>query len=179
MSATAETAAGAAVSAVPGAPSSPQSSPAGGGASRPVFAPGPQDPVNTDVAVRRKAEARLATLALGTAAVLSIIRATVLPLLLAAAPAEQFASFVSPNVRLANWLLAGVFVAACLWAPRQPLYASLAALALYLVYAIPDILHNPVLIGGGHIGKIVTLGILARAAFAGVMHRLLQYERAS
>jgi hypothetical protein len=91
---------------------------------------------------------------------------------------EQFASLVSPEVRFAHWALAGVFILCCLWATRKPLYASATAMALYLAYAIPDILNHPQLIGGGHIGKIVTLGILGRAVFAGVMQQALRNEQA-
>jgi hypothetical protein len=134
-----------------------------------------------DVEQRRRAEARAATTALGTAAVLSVGRATLVPLMFASLPPaklEQFAAFVSPQVRLTHWLLAGVFVMTCVWARRKPLHAAVAALVLYLAYAIPDVIANPVLIGAGHLGKLVTLSLLGRAAFAGVMHRLLQYERA-
>jgi hypothetical protein len=140
------------------------------------------DPIDADIAARRKTEARAATVALATAAALSVIRATVLPLMLAGIPPEklgQLATFISPEVRIANYAMAGVFVLAALWAPRRPFYAAVAALLLYLCWAVPDVLHNPVLIGGGHIGKIVTVGILARAAFAGVIHRSLRYENMS
>jgi hypothetical protein len=146
---------------------------------RVAAASAPKDPIEADVAARRKLEAHAATFALGTAAVLSVLRATIMPLMLAGIPPVklgQLASFVSPEVRIANHALAGVFVLAALWAPRRPFYAAVTALVLYLCWAVSDVLHNPVLIGGGHIGKIVTLGILSRAAFAGVMHRMLRYE---
>jgi hypothetical protein len=133
-----------------------------------------------DVEQRRRAEARAASTALGTAAVLSVGRATLVPLMFASLPPaklEQFAAFVSPQVRVTHWILAGVFAATCIWARKKPLHAAIAATVMYLAYAIPDVMANPVLIGAGHLGKFVTLGILARAAFAGVMHRLLQYEQ--
>lgn len=157
-----------------------------GGVSRSGGAGGPaigdaQAHVTADVEQRRRSEARAASTALGTAAVLSIGRATLVPLMFASLPPaklEHFAAFISPQVRLTHWLLAGVFTVTCVWARKRPLHAALAALVLYLAYAIPDVAANPVLIGAGHLGKFVTLGILARAAFAGVMHRMLGYEQA-
>jgi hypothetical protein len=151
---------------------------AAGAATAPRPPQTPEAMVTADVDARRSAEAKIACIALGTAAVLSLIRAAILPLILSSAPKEKFASFVSPDAQLAAWILAGVFAIACCFAPRRPLHASVAALVCFLLWAVPDVAHNPVLVGGGHIGKLVTLGILARAAFAGVMHRLLDYERA-
>lgn len=159
------------------------------GAGAALAAAGPVSPdtaaaaghVVADIEQRRQSEARAAATALGTAAVLSVGRATLVPLMFASLPPEkleQFAAFVSPQVRLTHWLLAGVFVVTCVWARKRPLHAALAALVLYLAYAVPDVIANPVVIGGGHLGKLVTLGILARAAFAGVMHQMLGYEKA-
>ena len=122
-----------------------------------------------------KAGARLASRALMGAAVLCLIRAVILVPLLAwivallpASERGQFAGYLDPLANHVSLALAATFAGFGLVARKRPLIATLVCLALFLATAVPFVVRNPVLIGGGHLGRLVMLLILVRAVLAGL-----------
>jgi hypothetical protein len=119
----------------------------------------------------RDEQCRYAARALFAAATMSAIRALLLPWLAAHAPPDTFPGLDADSARLIGLGQALFFVLAALWARKDPLPASIAALACYLAMAVPDILNNSGVLAQGLISKAVMTLILARALLAGVLHR--------
>ena len=129
--------------------------------------------LETAQAVQRAREACVVRRALATAAVICVLRATVVPLVFAFAPAERFAAFTAPTVTFFHYFFAVAFAGCYAWSRRDPFKASLAATFLYLAVAVPQVLLDPALLGGGHLGKVVMLAVLGRAVSAGIIYRTL------
>lgn len=119
----------------------------------------------------RQQHAVAACRALSGAALLSGVRAILMPALVDYPP-PQFNDHASPlEIRITSLCLAAMFACMALWARREPLLASIAATLIYLAFVVPDVIAHPVLLGAGHVGKIVMLLVLARALATGLMHR--------
>lgn len=124
-------------------------------------------------------DARTAARTLALAGLLSLNRATLLPwwvgkLMHEFPPAErqQFAGYLDPLSIQTAFLLAAFLLATAFLAARRPLVASCAALGGFLIVSAPLVWHNPVLLGGGHLGRLVMLLLLLRALWAGITYRL-------
>jgi hypothetical protein len=116
-------------------------------------------------------QCRYAARALFAAAVMSAIRALLLPWLVAHSPPDTFPGVDADSTRLVGLGQAALFVALACWARKDPLPAAIAALACYLGMAVPDIINNTGFLAQGLISKAVMILILARALLAGVLHR--------
>jgi hypothetical protein len=128
--------------------------------------------LETALAAQRAREARTARRALATAAVMCVLRGTVGPLLFSHAPPQNVVTLEAPESNWVHYATACVFAVCYGWARRDPLMASLAAAVIFLAVSAHQILANPVLLGGGHVGKVVTLIIIGRALSAGIMYRV-------
>lgn len=129
--------------------------------------------------VRYKAQdARTAARTLALAGLLCLNRATLVPWglgwLVVQLPARergQFEGYLgSLGIHIAA-VLAVLLLGLSLVAARRPLAASAIALIAFVVLCAPLVLQNPVLIGGGHLGRMAMLLLLLRALLAGVNFR--------
>jgi hypothetical protein len=123
-------------------------------------------------------EARRVARTLWLAAVLSLNRATILPWTLGgivrSLPEQDrapFAGYLDPTAISAATAFAAFFAAAAIIAYRRPLAAALLSLAVFCAGSLPLMLANPVLVGGGNLGRAVMVLLLARAVLAGFVHR--------
>ena len=122
-------------------------------------------------------DARSASRTLAVAGLLSLNRATLLPWMvghfavyLPASELKNFAGYLDPRAAGAALALAIVFIATALLAGRRPLLAGLLALAIFLLVSAPFVLANPVLVGGGHLGRLVMGLIVLRAIASGMVY---------
>ena len=123
-------------------------------------------------------DARAARRALFSAAALMTLRATVVPPILRSLvaglpPAQRarFTAYTDPAAVYTAAALAVVFFALALLARRRPLLAACLATAIFVAASVPFVVANPVLIGGGHLGRITLLLVLGRAVTAGFCAR--------
>lgn len=130
------------------------------------------DPTNHQLRTALRGQhARAACVALTSAAFLSGLRAILMPVLVEHLP-PRFNDHASPmEIRVVSLCLAAMFACTALWARREPLSAAITATLIYLAFIIPDVIVHPTLLGAGHLGKIVTILILARALSSAAMHR--------
>jgi hypothetical protein len=119
----------------------------------------------------RDEQCRYAARALWAAATMSVIRALVLPWLVAHSPPDTFPGVDADATRLVGIGQGFFFGLLALWARKDPLTAAIAALACYLAMAVPDVVNNSGFLAQGLISKAVMTLILARALLAGVLHR--------
>lgn len=119
----------------------------------------------------RKQHARATCIALSSAAFFCGVRAVIMPVLVEYLP-PQYNDHASPmEIRITSLCLAMMFSCMALWSRREAFLASVSATLIYLAFIIPDIVAYPVLLGTGHLGKIVVMLILARALATGLLHR--------
>ena len=119
----------------------------------------------------RKEHARATCIALSSAAFFCGLRAVLMPVLVDYLP-PQYNDHASPmEIRIVSLCLAMMFSCMALWSRREPFLAAVCATLIYLSFVIPDVIAHPVLLGAGHLGKVVTMLILARALATGLMHR--------
>ena len=123
-------------------------------------------------------EARRVARTLWIAALLSLNRATLLPWwvgsFVASLPsAEQanFAGYLNPAAISAAAAFTAFFAAAAIHAYRRPLLSATLALVIFCAGSVPLVLENPVLVGGGNVGRAVMLILLGRAVVGGLVHR--------
>ena len=135
-----------------------------------------QGEVGARLRVRYQAQdARTAARTLALAGLFSVNRATLVPWLLGSIVAKlpaseraQFAGYLDPLGVSVAALLTGLFLGLTLIAARRPLTAAIAALSGFVVLSAPLVWQNPILIGGGHLGRVVMLLLLLRALLSGL-----------
>jgi hypothetical protein len=118
-------------------------------------------------------ERHIATAALMSACTLSIVRAFLLPWLIKIAPPNTFPGMESQAIQTVSLCSAGLFFVLTLWATKEPLWPSIAALVFYAVMSMPDLLNQPGFLAKGIISKAVMSCVLLRALAAGLVHRTL------
>ena len=123
-------------------------------------------------------EARRVARTLWLAAILSLNRATLVPWALGGIVTSlpeheraQFAGYLDPAAISAATAFAAFFAAAAIFAYRRPLAAAMLSLAVFCAGSLPLMLANPVLIGGGNLGRAVMVILLGRAVLGGFVHR--------
>lgn len=124
-------------------------------------------------------DARTAARTLALGGLLSLNRATLLPWAMGKlmhefppSQRQQFAGYLDPLSIQTAFLLAAFLLATAFLAARRPLLAATSALVGFLIVSAPLVWHNPVLIGGGHLGRLVMLLLLLRALWAGITYRI-------
>lgn len=118
-----------------------------------------------------EAESRKAARALRGAAMISAVRAILMPILISWAPPGTFPGADTLSIQVWGYLSAAIFLGLSIWATRDPLRSTLCAFAFYAMIAIPDILNNTGFLAQGWISKMVMSSILIRAIVAGMLHR--------
>ena len=120
----------------------------------------------------------MAVRTLALAGLLSLNRATLVPWTLAglvnrlpAGERAQFAGYLDPLGLQIAAILTVLFFGLALLAARRPLAAAVAALVAFMAFSAPLVWQNPILIGGGHLGRIVMFLLLLRALLAGLAFR--------
>jgi hypothetical protein len=119
----------------------------------------------------RARECRIAAAALFSACTMSIIRALILPWLISVAPPNTFPGMDAHAIQIVSFCTAGLFVVLAMWATKDPLPPSLAALVFYAAMSIPDLANQPGFLAKGIISKLIMLTILLRAIASGLVHR--------
>jgi hypothetical protein len=120
----------------------------------------------------RDEQATYAFRALIAAAMMTGLRAVILPILIAHTPPNTFPGVDAETLRLMGVGQAFFFGLLALWARKDPLPPALAALVCFVGLSVPDILNNSGVLAQGLISKFVMLLILGRALMAGVLHRV-------
>jgi hypothetical protein len=116
-------------------------------------------------------QANIAALTLVSAGFMSLVRALILPWLIAHSPANTFKGMDAHSIQMMGLAGFALFFLLAMWASKDPLPAVLAALIFYIGVSIPDLMVEGGILQKGIISKVVMLGILGRGLGAGVMHR--------
>ena len=122
-------------------------------------------------ATERRRWARIAARSLLSATLISLSRAVLMPFLITRAPRGTFGRIDPAAVQQHCYLAALGFSIAAIWAQRDPLFPSVAALCIYLGLAIPDAIDGTTLISRGIISKSIMVLVLLRAVHAAIQHR--------
>lgn len=135
----------------------------------------PIDPTVTPAIQQRlkDEQAKYAARALFAAATMAIIRAVILPWLIAHSPANTFQGADADTLRLIGFGQGVLFALLAAWALQNPLAATITAMLFFVGIAIPDILNNTGVLAQGLLSKFVLLMILGRGLLAGVLHRTM------
>ena len=118
----------------------------------------------------RARERRIAAGALGSACLMSIIRAILLPRLIHLAPPNTFPGMDPTTIGIVSICTAALFALLALWALREPLSPCIAAVVFYAAISMPDLLGQPGFLAKGIISKFVMGSILLRGLAAGLVH---------
>jgi hypothetical protein len=127
------------------------------------------------VSIERHRFAWVATRALISAAIISGIRASLIPFLIMKSPSSSLNQMDPHVVEITGFFMMVVFVVAAIYAMQKPLIAVAASLMLYLAISIPDYLQGSGFLGKGVISKGVMLLVLTRALIAGFQHHMLDH----
>jgi hypothetical protein len=127
----------------------------------------------------RARERRIAAGALGSAFLMSIIRAFLLPWLIRISPPNTFPGMDPTTIGIVAMSTAALFGLLALWALRDPLSPCVAALVFYAAISVPDLIHQPGFLAKGIISKFVMCGILLRGLAAGLVHWTMRESTSS
>jgi hypothetical protein len=130
------------------------------------------------VLAERNRWARIASRSMLSAALISLSRATLMPFLITHAPRGTFGRIDPAVVQEHGYLAAVGFTIAAIWCQRDPLFSSVAALSVYLGFAIPDALDGTTLLSRGIISKSIMMLVLLRALNAAIRHRTTRHDPA-
>jgi hypothetical protein len=122
----------------------------------------------------RSQHAWLATKALISAAMLSIIRATIIPFLITRTPPGTLGQMNAQTIEMMGFFMALVFGIAAFYAMHKPMISVAVAFLLYLVISIPDLVNGHGVLGTGIISKGVMVLVLTRALIAGLQHQMMK-----
>jgi len=124
--------------------------------------------------VERRKHAWTAARALISAAIMSMIRAALIPYLIQKSPPGTFGQIDPSMVQMTGFFMVIVFAAAAFWAMENPLLAVAAAMLFYAAISVPDLLQGSGLLGRGVISKSVMMMVLVRGLVAGAQHHMLK-----
>lgn len=120
--------------------------------------------------------ARLAFRALMSAALMSLSRAVLMPFLITLSPRGTFGRIDAATLQQTGYYAAVGFCIAAIWARRDPLFPTIAALCIYLGLAIPGALDGTTLISRGIISKSIMVLLLLRALNAAIQYRTTRHR---
>jgi len=123
------------------------------------------------VLAERQRWARIAARSLLSATLISLSRAVLMPFLITRVPRGTFGQIDPAVVQQHGYFAALGFSIAAIWAQRDPLFPSVAALCIYLGLAIPDAMDGTTLISSGIISKSIMVLVLLRAVHAAIQYR--------
>jgi len=138
----------------------------------------PRSNVSTSLSVpvyvqaERQRLARITCRSLLSAALMSITRAMLMPYLITQVPRGTFGRIDAAAIQQNGFYAAIAFGIAAIWAKRDPLLPTVAALSLYLGLAIPDAMDGSTLLSRGLISKTIMVLILLRALTAAIRYRM-------
>jgi hypothetical protein len=128
------------------------------------------DSLTSQFILLKARDRRMAAGALGSAALMSLIRALIMPWLLTASPKFSFSGIDVQMIQNLSLCLGGLFLLMSAWALRNPLPAAIVSIAVYVVITYPDVMNGGTLLQRGIISKLFMLGVLTRALASGLIH---------